>query len=171
MGFEMTPVREDEKEILRNLMEKYDYEFSQYDGADVNAMGLYGYSHLDHYWTENGRWAFFLKVDGKLAGFVMVITHAEVGVTDYTMAEFFVMYKYRRCGLGRWAACQAFDRFQGAWQLKRHPGNLPSVGFWDRVVGDYTGGAYRLESRPDLRYPDGTPADLFFFDTQRGSGD
>lgn len=167
MEFQMVQVREEEKEILRNLMEKYNYEFSQYDRMDVNALGLYGYSHLDNYWTEDGRWAFFLKVDGKLAGFAMVITYPEAAKTDYNMAEFFVMYKYRRCGLGTWAVKRLFDRFQGTWQLKRHPGNLPAVGFWNRVIGDYTGGGFRLEVRPDIAYDDGTPADLFLFDTRR----
>lgn len=170
MNFEMVPVKEEEKEILRNLLEKYNYEFSQYDGCDVNALGLYGYGYLDNYWTEDNRWAFFLKVDGKLAGFAMVNDYPENGVTGYNMAEFFVMLKYRRCGLGKWAAFQLFDRFRGTWQLKRHPKNLPSVGFWDAVVGGYTGGDYRLESRADVAYPDGTPGDVFFFDTSRGKG-
>ena len=166
MDFQMVPVREDEKEILRNLLEKYNYEFSQYDQCDVNPLGLYGYSYLDNYWTEKGRWAFFLKVDGKLAGFAMVIDYPEARVTDYNMAEFFVMLKYRRCGLGKWAAFQLFDKFQGTWQLKRHPKNLPSVGFWDHVIGEYTGGEFRLESMGgEIAYPDGTPGDVFFFTT------
>lgn len=166
MQFEMVSVKEEEKEILRNLLEKYNYEFSQFDGEDVNALGLYGYSHLDNYWTEKGRWAFFLKADGKLAGFAMVIDYPEAGETDYNMAEFFVMYKYRRCGLGTWAANQLFQKFPGTWQLKRHPKNLPSVYFWNRVIGEAAGGNYRLESRDGtLAYPDGTPADVFFFTT------
>lgn len=167
MNFELTPVREDEKEILRNLMEKYNYEFSQYDNCDVNALGLYGYSYLDNYWTEKGRWAFFLKADGKLAGFAMVNDYPESGEkTDYCMSEFFVMYKYRRCGLGKWAAFQLFDKFSGTWFLKRHPKNIPSVHFWNKVVSEYTGGDYRLEEgRKDLAYSDGTPGDAFFFRT------
>lgn len=168
MNFELTPAAEDQKEVLRILLEKYLYEFSQYDLCEVNPLGLFGYSHLDHYWTEKGRWAFFLKADGKLAGFAMVNHHPEAAVTDYNMAEFFVMYKYRRRGLGKWAAEQLFRRFQGSWQLKLHPKNLPSVGFWSAVVGGYTGGNYRLESRPDVVYPDGTPGDVFFFDTRKG---
>ena len=168
MNFEITPVREDEKEILRNLLEKYLYVFSQYELEDVNPLGLYGYSYLDGYWTEEGRWPFFLKVDGKLAGLAMVNDYPEAGKTDYCMSEFFVMYKYRRCGMGKWAVFQLFHRFQGTWQLKRHPKNLPSVAFWDRVVGEYTGGVYRLESMGGkIAYPDGTPGDVLFFDTRK----
>lgn len=167
MHFELEPVAEEQKEILRNLLEKYDYEFSQYDGVEVNALGLYGYSYLDNYWTEDGRWAFFLKVDGKLAGFAMVNNYPEAGEPlDFCMSEFFVMYKYRRCGLGRWAAFALFNRFQGLWQLKRTPRNVGSVYFWDKVVSEYTKGNFRLErGRADIAYFDGTPADLFTFRT------
>lgn len=168
MQFSLDQVTVDQKEILRNLLEKYFYEFSQYDKLDVNPLGLYGYGYLDEYWTEKGRWAFFLKADGKLAGFAMVIDLPETGdEADYSMAEFFVMYKYRRCGLGRWAAFQLFDRFKGLWQLKRTPRNTGSVYFWDKVVESYTGGNFKLESRADIAYDDGTPADLFTFRTDR----
>lgn len=167
MNFELVPVKEEEKEILRNLLEKYDYEFSQYDLRDVNALGLYGYSYLDNYWTEENRWAFFFQADGNLAGFAMVNDYPESGVkTDYVMGEFFVLYKYRRCGLGKWAAFELFQRFPGTWQLKRHPKNIPSVHFWNKVVSAYTGGSFRLEEgREDLAYDDGTPGDVFFFST------
>lgn len=66
MNIEVLPVTIDDKEILKNLLKKYDYEFSQYDNRDVNSIGLYGYKYLDYYWTEDKRWAFFIKVDGNL---------------------------------------------------------------------------------------------------------
>lgn len=54
MNIELVAIDVNEKEILRNLLEKYDYEFSQYDQRDVNDLGLYGYDYLDNYWTEEG---------------------------------------------------------------------------------------------------------------------
>ena len=169
MNLELVPVREEEKEILRNLLEKYLYEFSWYDQCEVNALGLYGYSYLDHYWTEENRWAFFLKADGKLAGFAMVNDYPESGVkTDYCMSEFFVLHPYRRYGLGKQAAFSLFRRFPGTWQLKRHPKNIPSVHFWNKVVAEYTGGDFRLEQgRGEAAYHDGTPGDLLYFDTRK----
>ena len=35
MDIVIEPVKKEEKEILRNLLEKYNYEFSQYDKRDV----------------------------------------------------------------------------------------------------------------------------------------
>lgn len=172
MTVTLCPVSLEQKEILRNLLEKYDYEFSQWDLRDVNENGLFGYEYLDNYWTEENRWAYFIRADGKLAGFMMVNDYPETGVkTDFCMAEFFVMHKYRRLGVGREAALQAFDLHRGTWQLKRHPHNTASVHFWNRIVAQYTGGQYELIEgypHPEVNYDDGTPADVFFFDNSTG---
>ena len=69
MKVELVEIQETEKSVLRHLMELYAYDFSEYDNADVNQHGLYGYTYFDYYWTENTRNPFFIKVDGKLAGF------------------------------------------------------------------------------------------------------
>ncbi len=166
MNVEIRQVTVDEKEILRNLLEKYDYEFSQWDQRDVDRSGLYGYAYLDHYWTEANRWACFILVDDRLAGFAMINAHPEIPEPmDYALAEFCIMPKYRRHGIGRIAAYQVFDSFHGKWQLKRHPHNISSVHFWNAVISDYTKGNYRLiESYPDIVYDDGTPADVFLFE-------
>ncbi|MGF7142266.1 putative acetyltransferase [Anaerotaenia torta] len=166
MNIGIKQVAADEKEILRNLLEKYDYEFSQWNNRDVNKLGLYGYDYLDNYWTEEKRWAYFILVDGCLAGFAMVNDYPEASeATDYSLAEFFIMYKYRRKGIGRIAACRIFDLFHGKWQLKRHPHNISSVHFWNNIVSDYTKGNYRLaEACPNTEYEDGTLGDVFFFE-------
>lgn len=167
MEIAITPVKLEEKEILRNLLEKYNYEFSQYDNEEVNSLGLYGYDWLDCYWTEENRFAFFIRVQNQLAGFFMVNDYPESKIrTDYCMAEFFVLYKYRRGGVGSYAANWAFDHFPGTWQLKRHPKNRASVLFWDRVVREYTKGNYQIsEGIPGTEYGDGTPAEFLFFST------
>lgn len=168
MNVILKPVELEEREILSNLLEKYDYEFSQYDNRDVNKLGLYGYQYLDYYWTEQNRWAYFIVVDGKLAGFVMVIDLPEVDdrETDFQIAEFFVMYKYRQQGVGKQAFYQVLDIHKGRWQLKRHPKNIASVHFWNKVIHEYTNGNYELvTSYPGTEYEDGTLGDVFFFNS------
>ena len=168
MQTELVPVKKEEKEILRNLLEKYNYEFSQYEGTKPGPLGLFGYDYLDNYWTEEHRWPFFIRADGELAGFALINDFPEAPgtETDYSMAEFFVLYPYRRKGVGKEAAFRLFDRFHGRWQLKRHPQNTGSVRFWNQVVGEYTGGDFRLEkSLPGTEYGDGSAGDVFFFET------
>lgn len=168
MKVELKQVTEDEKEILRNLLEKYSYEFSQWDKSDMNDLGLYGYKYLDYYWTEEKRWAYFILAEDKLAGFVMIngLPVVEEKDTDYQIAEFFVMHKYRHLGVGRQAFFKVLGNYKGRWQLKLHPANTASVHFWNRVISDYTNGQYALvEAYPQTDYNDGTPADVLFFNS------
>ena len=154
MNIEIVAVQRDEKEILRNLMEKYDYELSQYGGDDVNKLGLYGFDYFDNYWQEGAkRWAYFIKVDGKLAGFAMFISdyfYLKDKKSDYMMNDFFVMYKYRGRGVGKFAANYLFDMYKGVWELNTVNINTTSVTFWEKIIGDYTGGAYELLPNEEL---------------------
>lgn len=166
MKVELRPAQIEDREILANLLEKYDYEFSQYDNRDVNKLGLYGYKYLDFYWMEENRWAYLILVDEKLAGLVFVTDHAEVDdtETDFSICEFFVMYKYRRKGVGKQAFYQVLDKHKGRWQLRLHPKNITSVHFWNNSIKEYTNGRYEvIRSHPKAVYCDGTAADVFFF--------
>jgi hypothetical protein len=58
MNINIVLVNKEEKEILRNLLEKYGYEFSLYNNLDVNDLGLYGYDYLDCYRYEENRYPF-----------------------------------------------------------------------------------------------------------------
>ena len=168
MNVSLRQVNLDEREILANLLEKYDYEFSQYDNRDVNKLGLYGYKYLDFYWIEENRWAYFIEVDNQLAGFVMVndFPEAEDRETDFSIAEFFVMHKYRCSGVGKKAFFSVLEIHKGKWQLKRHPKNMTSVIFWDKAVSEYTNGNFELiEAYKGTEYADGSLGDIFFFES------
>jgi len=166
---ELRQVKLEEKEILFNLIEKYEYEFSQYNGCDVNSRGLYNdLDEYNHYWQPNRKcFAYFIEVDTNLAGFVMVADFPEVKDTevDFIIDEFFVMYKYRRLGVGKQAFFETLDRHKGKWQLCQHPKNIVSICFWEGVINEYMLGEYELiKSHPLLEYDDGILGDAFFFD-------
>ncbi len=103
MNITITQALPEEKETLRNLFDKYDYEFSQYDLRDVNDAGLYAYEWLDEYFRGGTARAYLMRVDGRLAGFAMVSDHMDAPdhPGELCLSEFFVMHKYRRCGVGR----------------------------------------------------------------------
>lgn len=124
-------------------MELCRHDFSDFDGSDVSAHGLFGYRYIDNYWTEEGRHPLFIKVDDKLAGFALVREIAEdEGPEGYSMAEYFVLRKYRRQGVGTAAACAVFDMFDGRWSVGQEEANKAAQAFWNRVIDDYTGGNY-----------------------------
>ena len=121
-------------------MELYLYDFSQFDLADVDEHGYFGYSYLDNYWTEPDRHPYFIKVENQLAGFVLVNNHTTVLApgTGMSIAEFFVMRKYRGKGVGQTAALEIFEKFPGRWEVRQHGANEPSKLFWEKVIGTYT---------------------------------
>lgn len=135
---EIVRVEEEQREILAHLIELYEYDFSEYEDSDVNSYGLYGYSYLDYYWTEENRHPYFIKVNGKLAGFVMVCGFCYVSQDSDTlfMSEFFVMKKYRRQGIGKKAAIEVLKKHPGKWELTVHPNNPTSHKFWKSVIAD-----------------------------------
>ncbi|GMK41296.1 hypothetical protein PCCS19_43520 [Paenibacillus sp. CCS19] len=141
---EVVQVTEDQKTILRQLIELYEYDFSEFNDADVNASGHYGYTYLDHYWTEEKRRAYFVKVDGRYAGFVLVNDYVNNLVDEdaRSIAEFFIMRKYRRQGIGKLVAARVFDTFKGTWVVLQHGNNVASQQFWTRTIHDYTNGSY-----------------------------
>jgi predicted acetyltransferase len=102
-----------------------------------------------------------------LAGFALIYDIPEIKdeETDYIIIDFFVMYKYRRLGIGRKAVFEIFDRHRGKWYTYYNPKNTASVYFWGKVIDEYTDGRYKLvKSHPQCIYSDGTLGDAVFFD-------
>lgn len=149
MAVELSPASRDEEPIVENLMELYLFEFSAVSQRDVMADGRFGYQPLALYWLDPGRYPFLIRVDGKLAGFALVLDAPEEGPIEpgRGMAEFFVLPKYRRRGVGRSAAVALFRMFPGRWWVAEHIDNQPAQAFWRAVIGSYTGGAYEEEIR------------------------
>ena len=50
------------------------------------------------------------------------------------MAEFFVMRKYRRGGIGNEAARTLFARFPGKWQVRQERANGAATLFWHTAI-------------------------------------
>ncbi|MDO3680983.1 GNAT family N-acetyltransferase [Paenibacillus ehimensis] len=142
----------EQKSVVRNLLELYKYDFTEFDPEDVNEHGLFEYPYLDHYWTEEGRHAFLVHVDGKLAGLALI---RELGSDErvYSVAEFFVMKKYRRHGVGREMAFALFNRFPGQWEVAQMEENVPAQMFWKRIIDEYTKGSYEEITRDDWEGP------------------
>ena len=144
MNTEVLPASLEDKTILRNLMELYAYDFSEFDQCDVDAHGLFGYNRLDHYWTEPGRYPFLVRVESKLAGLVLVRTLDESESNPVrSIAEFFILRKYRHQGIGKAVAHRIFDKFPGQWSVAQVENNHPAQAFWRKVISEYTQGNFQ----------------------------
>jgi predicted acetyltransferase len=150
----VTPATVDERPILRQLMELYQYDFTKFDGADIGPTGLYDYPYLDHYWVEDGREPYLVRMNGQLAGFVLISRYNYFsGEKDtWVIYEFFILRKYRRQGVGEQVARWIFDHHPGTWQVSELSENPGAVTFWRKVIERYTQNKYEEYNLDDHRW-------------------
>ena len=119
----------DDRELLSRLVDFYFHDFSEFDGRELEADGSYHYPWLDAYATDADRKAYLFHVDRKPAGFALV------RLTDpVELAEFFVLRKYRRGGIGTAAAREVIARHPGRWAISQIATNAPATAFWRRAI-------------------------------------
>lgn len=148
VSVQITPAGAEDRDVLAALLQLYVYDFSEMLALDVDDDGRY------HTPSVEGRDAFLVRVDGKLAGFALVASKSrltgEEGVHD--IAEFFVLPRYRRTGVGEQAACWLFDRYPGRWEVREKKENARAIAFWRRVIDRYTGSRFDERALDDERW-------------------
>jgi len=126
----------EQKETLANLMQFYRYDSSEFNDDEIDAFGKLNLGeYFDAYWLEPERYPFFIKQGNKLVGFALV---RQIGKNQYSIAEFFIMRKYRCLGIGKSAAFSLFDKFQAEWHVAQEQNNIAAQTFWKSVVREYT---------------------------------
>ena len=98
-----------------------------------------------------------LPNEGQLVGAHQRIRYArqttlfdDPGVHD--MAEFFVVRRHRRRGVGEAAARALFDRFPGRWEVRQTRTNQAATRFWVAVIDRYTRGDFTRLDWDDPRW-------------------
>jgi predicted acetyltransferase len=154
METRVVAVGRSDQEALRNLFQFYAYDFSEILPADVEETGRFKENRLDAYWSDAWRLPFLLRVHENLAGFALVHTKSMLSVADdvWDVAEFFVLRKYRRAGVGMRAAHQMFAMHRGEWEVRQRNANIVATSFWRRAISAYTGGCFREELLDDERW-------------------
>ena len=151
---DVTAASADDKARLLALLELYVYDFSEILGIDVGDDGRFRPPAIDVYFADPRCHAFLVRVDGKLAGFALVQQRSRLsgdeGVCD--VAQFFVMRKYRRSGVGERVAAWLFDRFRGPWEVREEAKNHAATAFWRRAIHRYTGGRFEELVLDDERW-------------------
>lgn len=162
MNLELTTPTKPERSLIRRMLELYLHDFSEFDGSDLDEHGVYGYGDLDYFWFEETHAAFILRVDGNLAGFVLVDNEVVVDGNERSITEFFILRKYRRQGLGRQAANEVFDRLPARWEVRVIAENHPAQAFWRKVLTAYAPGSLHEAFRAD----DDWHGPVFWFDNR-----
>ena len=148
---QVRPATLEDRLPIARMLELYQHDLSDVWDQDLDGHGEYGYS-LDRYWRNPACKPFVFEVAGKHAGFALVDDSVSLPGNQLWMAQFFVLKKYRRRGIGRAAACQVFDQARGRWEVGQMPLNLPAQTFWRRVIAAYTGGNFVEHALNDERW-------------------
>lgn len=136
---------------LERMLQLYLHDFSGFTTGETE-YGLIEDDGSFAYHDEEGGLAGFLKnanrsawffevpnahtASGKtLAGFALINAWSPSGrKTDYVVAEFHVLRKFRRAGVGLAAAHALFKTLPGTWELGILDDNVDARAFWPRVV-------------------------------------
>jgi predicted acetyltransferase len=104
--------------------------------------------------TETWRHPFIIRADGRIAGFTILDERSRLtGDPDVAdVAEFFVLRRYRRQGIGAAAAARAFSLFSRRWEVREKTENRPAIAFWRKAIAGYTGGAFTEVVFDDARW-------------------
>lgn len=137
---ELEAISVDRRPALESMLQLYIHDFTDYwigqDRGELLESGQFESDpRLGLYWIEPDRSAWFIRADGHLAGFALLNRHSPSGVpTDYAVAEFFVVRKHRRAGVGFEAARQLIATRPGQWEIAVVRANVGAQSFWRRVA-------------------------------------
>lgn len=140
---ELIPAGVGEKPVVDRLTQLYLHDFSAFAPIDsphgnVNVDGRFVLAYFDSYWQDAKRRALLTQVNGRWAGFALINDWAPSGMNiDRAFAEFFVMRKYRRTGIGLRVARAIMSAAGGVWEAGVADYNKPAAPFWRRVANGW----------------------------------
>ena len=145
MGLTLLQASNEHKIVIQNLMQFYIYDFSEFIRYDVEDNGLFAtYPDLNDYWKpDNNKFPYIIKKDDKYAGFVLVKFVSSEDRSFFSMAEFYILKRYRKEGIGKAIALRIFELHKGHWEVFQKESNKPAQLFWNKVISDYTQGQFK----------------------------
>lgn len=156
--------------LFANLVELYLHDLSEAFPIELGPEGRFGYPGLSLYWTEpEHRFPFLIRHGPRIVGFVLVRRGSPMSEDPdvFDIAEFFVVRRHRREGVGKRAAFFLWDRFPGHWIVRVSEANIGAIRFWTALITEYAAGKAEQFSRP------GSPSTwrVFSFDSGRSNAD
>ncbi|MBB6095964.1 putative acetyltransferase [Povalibacter uvarum] len=135
------PAAASDAPLISNLWELYAHDLSDVFSLELGSDARFGNPKLSLYWSEpDRRFPFLIRHGSHIAGFALVARMASVLDQSevFDVAEFFVVRRHRRSGVGREAAFLLWDRFPGKWTVRVSIGNTGGCRFWAEAVARYS---------------------------------
>ena len=126
--------QEADQRKIENLLQFYMYDFSEWLPISFGQDGKFFIHPKADYWANAGTHAYFISVDGEIAGFATIDTDVVDSDTKFSIGYFFVARRFRATGAGTLAAEMLLQRFPGTWQIYHVNANTGAGAFWKKVV-------------------------------------
>jgi len=134
------------RQTLWNLLQYLLFETSPSGKNVANEDGSFTYKYFDNYFTNSDREAYLIKSEtGELMGFVMINQYLQKVKTGHSIAEFLILPRFRRNGIGREVAKRCFAMYPGNWEIGPADGSEPAYKFWKSVIDEITRQDNQLE--------------------------
>lgn len=135
MEVRLATVTPDKRNVIENLCTYYIYDMSEFTQWNPDENGHYPFPKrlLKPYWHEPQHIAYFILVDGDIAGFLLLRKYPSEP-TVWDIGQFFVMRKFKGRGVGKRALNLAVALHPGKWQIRVLQDNHGALKFWRAAV-------------------------------------
>lgn len=171
MNIDIVPATVEQIPVIQNMARFYAYDLSKscgfyqlFDWA-FPENGLYEALDISTYWQPDC-YPFIIRIDGELAGFVLINKIDSIATIDWNMGEFFIVGKFQGQGIGRQVAFDIFNKFPGYWEVMQMPPNLPAIKFWKKIVAEYSNEQF-IETTITVQKPEPHDNIVLRFNAQR----
>ncbi len=132
----ITRVRADEVDTLYRLLQLYYFDASRWSGEDLQDNGTYesdraGVASYAGDSSDDEGW--LIRVDGQLAGLVLVERYDDDGAAVCELADLFILPKYRGRGLAAQAIKQLLAGTQHPWRIAMFRKDTEAQAFWHKM--------------------------------------
>ncbi|MEK4486299.1 GNAT family N-acetyltransferase [Psychrobacillus sp. FSL H8-0484] len=139
MSVSLQEVFENEKTILRNLYSYYLHDLSKFTpNLTINENGFFDYEDLNSFWTNEGISPYFIKFDGNIIGFILLLERPFLKKeNDFGINDIFILNKFKGKSFGIQAVKALFECKKGKYFVIELVHNLPAVSFWRKVYKEF----------------------------------
>lgn len=139
MDFELKQIGKHNLKTLENLFQLYIHDISKELPWDCNENGIFETYSLQDWLKNNQNFGYFVYVQDKLAGFVMVDKEFKVLTNknnNYNLSEIFILNNYKGKGLASSVVKKIFEMYKGNWECRPVPKSISAQTFWEKVFAN-----------------------------------
>ncbi|MBS1709483.1 MAG: hypothetical protein JSS65_12285 [Armatimonadetes bacterium] len=130
MPLQLRQVKDEDGVVLERLVQLYLHDCSKFSHQTLDDHGLFLAETASFYTQDNRHKAYLFWLAGRLAGFATI----EFLADGHMMKDFFVLWPFRRLGVGEEVARIIFEEHPGPWTVPFDEANDVARAFWRAVV-------------------------------------